>query len=395
MQIPFFELNRQNSEIQADIMDKISAIFAKGDFINGGFVKEFEQKVGEYLGVKNVITCGNGTDALSIALMAVGVKPGDEVITTPFSFFATAEAIASVGAVPVFVDIDEDTLNIDPDCIEEKITDKTQAILLVHIFGRAAEMDKINAIAKKHNIKVVEDACQAIGAEYKGTKVGGLGDIACFSFYPTKNLGACGDGGMITTNDDDLAVISRAIKSHGSGKIGAQAKSLLTNEKMEDVKVNQEATALYDPFKYYNYIIGVNSRLDTMQAAVLLTKLEHLDTYSANRKKHAKRYYDELKGLPMKVLEHDEECCYHQYAVLVDEKDAFVKHLNDKGIGTGAFYPVPLHLQKAFDELGYKEGSLPVAESVCNRSVCLPIFPELTDEEMSYIIDTIKEFFEK
>lgn len=393
MNIPFFYLNRQNSRLQKELETKFSDILQHGDFIEGRYVKELEQKMEEYLGTKHVITCANGTESLVLALIAVGVKRGDEVITTPFSFIATSEAIATVGAVPVFADIDEHTLNIDPCDIEEKITAKTKAILPVHIFGKVADMDAINVIANKYGLKVIEDACQAIGASYKGKMAGTLGDVAGFSFYPTKNLGACGDGGMITTDSDEIASICRAYKSHGAGKLGALAESLLNGTELEEIKNNEASDRLYDPFKYYNFVVGGNSRLDSLQAAVLLTKLPHLGEYNARRCEIAEKYCNEFKELSLKIPEYSEEDCWHQYAVRLEGKDDFITYMAEHGVGTGAFYPVPLHLQKAFKSLGYTEGDLPVVEKVCKQSVCLPIFPELTDLEVDYIVNTVKAYF--
>jgi len=398
MNIPFFNLNRQYEDIQDEVEKKVQEVMRSGAYIEGPTVKELEKGIGDYLGVKHVITCGNGTDALKIALQANGIGHGDEVITTAFSFFATAEAIAEVGAIPVFADIDAINFNISVEDIKKKITGKTKAILPVHIFGMPADMDEINLIAKEHSIPVIEDACQAVGAEYKGKKAGTLGTLGCFSFYPTKNLGAFGDGGMITTNDDSLAEVCRAIKGHAAGKIGAKAYSYLYQEivpELEEMEVSPNG--LYDPCKYYNYFIGENSRLDSMQAAVLLIKLKKLNLYNKKRKEIAKMYSKGLEGLPIRVPDvekSDRISCWHQYAVLVKEKEKFVSYLEKNGIGVGAFYPIPLHMQKAFKVLGYSQGDLPIAEEICRQSVCLPIFPELYKEEAEYIIETIKKFYE-
>ena len=400
MRIPFFDLKRQYEVIGQEAEEKMVAVMRSGHYIEGPEVKELEKSMEEYLEVKHVITCGNGTDALRIALQACGVMAGDEVLTTSFSFFATAEAIADVGAVPVFVDIEEKSLNMDATDARRKITAKTKAILPVHIFGLPADMDELNALAAEHNIPVIEDACQAIGSEYKGKKTGTLGTMGCFSFYPTKNLGAFGDGGMITTNDDTLAGICRALKTHASGKMGAKAYRSLYHEEVPELAQMETMTgdSLYDPCKYFNYFIGQNSRLDSMQAAVLSVKLKYLDEFNEKRAAIAKRYSESLAGLPLTVpvTEHkDRSSCWHQYAVLVEEKEGFASYLGEHGIGTGSFYPVPLHLQKAFRDLNYKEGALPIVENVCKRSVCLPVFPEMTQEEINYVIDTVKAYFEK
>ncbi len=397
MKIPFFDLKRQYEGIGEEAEKKVVEVMRQGQYIEGAAVKELEQSLAEYIGVKHVITCGNGTDSLRIALQACGVSRGDEVITTAFSFFATAEAIAQVGAVPVFADIDRDTLNISAESVRKKITSKTKAILPVHIFGLPADMDEINDIASGIGVPVIEDACQAIGAEYKGKKTGHLGSAGCFSFYPTKNLGGMGDGGMITTDDDNTANVCRALKAHAAGRIGAESYSYLYGESVPELESLQASgSSLYDPCKYYNYYIGGNSRLDSIQAAALSVKLKHLDEYNSRRAQIAGRYTEELGGLPLsvpKAQRDDRKSCWHQYAVLCDRKEEFISYMGEHGVGTGAFYPIPLHLQRAFAHLGYTEGSLPVAEEVCRQSVCLPVFPELKDDEVTYIIDTICGFF--
>ena len=400
MKVPFSDLKRQYEIIGSEAEEKVVEVMRSGQYVEGPAVKELEKTIAEYLGVKHVITCGNGTDALRIALQACGVTAGDEVLTTAFSFFATAEAIAEVGAVPVFVDINEKTLNMDVADARKKITGATKAILPVHIFGLPADMDELNILAKEYNIPVIEDACQAIGSEYKGKKAGALGTLGCFSFYPTKNLGAFGDAGMITTNDDTLAEICRALKAHAAGKLGARAYRSLYKQEVPELAQMESMTgdSLYDPCKYFNYFIGQNSRLDSMQAAVLLVKIKYLDKFNERRAAIAKQYSERLEDLPLTVpaTEYaDRVSCWHQYAVLVADKEAFASYLGENGIGTGSFYPVPLHLQKAFKELNYQEGSLPVAENICNRSVCLPVFPEMTQDEVDYVINTIRAYFDK
>lgn len=397
MKVNFLDLKRQYMAIQNNIDSKISECLASSAFIEGPMVREFEAEMTKYHNVKHAITCANGTEALVLALRACRINPGDEVITTPFSFFATTEAISSIGAKPVFVDINPDDLNIDASKIEEKITKKTKAILPVHIFGTPADMDAINAIAKKHGLSVIEDACQAIGSEYKGHKVGSLSDAACFSFYPTKNLGAFGDAGMITTNDDDIATVCRALKAHAGGKTGAAAFRIVNGKEATMSDVGQASDPLYDPYKYYNFLIAMNSRLDSLQAAILLAKLPHLDEYNNKRALIASRYNAKLSGTPLKLPVYNYKfgtCCWHQYAVLAPDKDALISHLSKNGIGSGAFYPVPLHLQKVY-EGQFAQGECPVAEEVCTQSVCLPIYPELTAEEQQYVIDTIIGYYIK
>lgn len=398
MKIPFFDLSKQYQALRDTLLPSLEQLLPSCAYVGGPYVQAFEKQIAEYLGVKHAITCGNGTDALKLALRGAGVRPGDEVITTPFSFFATSEAIAAVGAVPVFVDIRLSDLNMDPEAIEPSITPKTKAILPVHIFGAPCAMEPINAIAQKHGLAVIEDACQAVGSAYGGTKIGGLGDAACFSFYPTKNLGAFGDGGMITTNSDEIATICRALKSHGAGKSGAEAFFLLHQEKVDQYLPQQASDdLLYDPYKYYNFLIGENSRLDAIQALILTHKLPRLDQWNARRKAIALRYLEALGDTPLRFCcqyEAESEPVYHQFAVLCDQRDALTRHLNEQGIGVGAFYPVALHQQFAH-AYRQRQPSLPVAEAVCQRSLCLPIYPELTGEEQEYIIAAVHGFFKE
>jgi dTDP-4-amino-4,6-dideoxygalactose transaminase len=394
--IPFFNLSRQYELISEDTEKAVLNVMRSTQYVEGNAVKEFEKSMSQYLGVKHVITCGNGTDSLRIALQAAGVKEGDEVITTCFSFFATAEAIAQIGAIPVFADIRQDTLNIDINSLKEKITKKTKAILPVHIFGMPADMDEINDIASQYSLPVIEDACQAIGAVYKGKKTGTLGTLGCFSFYPTKNLGGFGDGGMITTNDDDLANICRCLKAHASGKNAAIAYESMTGksvDELESMKKNAN-DPLYDPCKYYNYFIGGNSRLDSIQAAVLSVKLKHLDEFNQKRASIADIYFEKIKNEKIILLNNgfnDRKSCFHQFCVLADDKEKFIEYLRSQEIGAGNFYPVPLHKQKAFNYLE-KTDTLPVAESVCRRSVCLPVFPELSREEIDHICSVVNMY---
>lgn len=396
MNIPFLDLKKQFQELEEEIVDATRLVLSSGSWVGGKYVEEFENKIADYLGCKHVIGCANGTDALVLALRACNVHPGDEVITTPFTFFATAEAIASIGAIPVFVDIKESDYNIDPALIEAAITDKTKVILPVHIFGAACDMDAIQAIAQKHNLKVIEDTAQGIGATYKGKKLGTLGDVGCFSFYPTKNLGCCGDGGMVTTNDDDLCTVLKAMREHGAGKNGARAREILDHVSFQ-VKSTEEQTDLYDPYKYYNYLIGYNSRLDALQAAILTVKLKHLDSYNARRAFIAQRYFEGLNDqLKRPQYDDDNNCCWHQFVVRSDYKNELCRYLTEHGVGNGTFYPVPLHRQKAFHQGNCKnpEASLPVAEKVSAETVCLPIFSEMTEEQIQYVIETVNAFYE-
>jgi len=364
--IPLIDLKRQYTMLSNEIKEAITEVLQSGQYILGPKVSEFEKRCSEYLNVKHCIGVGNGTDALVIALESLGIGNGDEVITTPFTFFATAEAIVRVGAKPVFVDIDPPSYNINPEEIEKKITPKTKAIIPVHIFGQVCNMDRILEIAKKYNLYVIEDACQAFGAEYNGKKAGTIGDVGCFSFFPTKNLGGFGDGGLIVTNDDKVAERARMLRQHGSKK------------------------------KYYNELIGFNSRLDEIQAAILLVKLKYIDDWNKRRYQIAQRYDQGLKlnGLltPAKTNNYERGHIYHLYVLQHEKRDELIEYLSQKGIATGIYYPVPLHLTKALQFLGYKEGDFKVAEEVSKKSFAIPMFPELTDEEIEFIISSINEF---
>lgn len=393
MNIPLLNLKRQYTYLKDDIEKVISNILESGAYINGPYTKELESKLAKYLDVKHVIGVANGTDALVIALEALGIKEGDEVITTPFTFFATAEAISVVGAKPVFVDVSLDDFNIDVNKIEEAITERTKAIMPVHIFGTPADMDKINEIAKKYNLYVIEDACQAIGAKYRDKMVGGLGDVACFSFFPTKNLGTYGDGGLITTNSDEIAAICRALKAHGSGVNGEIAFNLLNDikEEVEEDKCTNDT--VYNPKKYYNYLIGHNSRLDEIHAGILSVKLDYLDRWNNQRIENTKYFDENLKDTELKLMKLDEnnKNVYHMYIVQSENREELTKKLDEAGIGYGVYYPVPLHLQKVYKDLGYKVGDLPNAEYLSTRTLAIPIDPEMTEEEREYIVEILKK----
>lgn len=397
MNVPFLDLREQYKPLWEEIEPEIRKIFADCSFIGGSAVQNFEKQMEEYLGVKHTMGCNSGTDALVLALRACDVKPGDEVLTTSFTFFATAEAIAVIGAIPVFVDIKESDYTLDPKQIERAVTEKTKAILPVHIFGALCDMDAIMEIAKKHGLKVIEDAAQAVGSSYQGRKAGTLGDIGCFSFYPTKNLGGCGDGGMVATNDDNLDIILRALHEHGSGQNGAKASELL-GLKTEQISTSEKITDLYNPYKYFNYLIGYNSRLDSLQACVLSVKLKHLEEYNGRRRKIAERY---MAGITDRVVfpKYAENTlpCWHQFVILSEYKEKLCAYLAKKGVGSGTFYPVPMHRQKAFHVGNSKNTdiSLPIAEKVSVQSICLPIFPEMTDEQVQYVIDMVNKFYEE
>ncbi|MBQ8945547.1 MAG: DegT/DnrJ/EryC1/StrS family aminotransferase [Lachnospiraceae bacterium] len=380
----FVDLSYQYEMIKEEVEKKVLEVMRSQQYCMGTEVRGFEETMQEYLGAKYVVGVGNGTDALFIAMKVLGIGVGDEVITTPFSFFATAESIALAGATPVFVDIDSDTYNIDPEKIEEKITDKTKAIIPVHIFGNPCDMDRINKIAQEHGLFVIEDACQAIGATYKGKKIGNLSDISCFSFFLTKNLGAMGDGGMIVTNTEEYAIAARAYSSHGAGKNGLQ---LLRNNKtyLEAIDIQE------DHEKYYHFVIGQNSRLDEIQAAILSVKLRYLDKWIEMRRKNAE-YYSNL--LDQAMLQHEQEHgrhVYHIFPFRTDKRNELRSKLHENNIETGLHYPVPIHMQIAFKYLNYQEGSLPISENVCKSILSLPVYPGIKEEELDRIIDIIKK----
>jgi dTDP-4-amino-4,6-dideoxygalactose transaminase len=363
MNIPLLDLQAQYMQIK-DKMDKaVLDVIQGGRYILGPEVKELEKEIAEYCGTKNGIGVANGTDALLLVLKAWGIGPGDEVITSPFTFFASAEVISQVGATPVFVDVEPETLNIDVKLLESKINERTKAIIAVHIFGQMADMDSLMQLANKHNLLVLEDACQAIGAEYKGKKAGSIGHAGCFSFFPTKNLGGYGDGGMIVTDDATLAEKIRVLRAHGS-------------------KV-----------KYHHTDIGYNSRLDEIQAAILRVKFPHLDNWNDARREKARLYTSWLNGTayitPCEAPE--QKHVFHLYILRSKKREAVMKELQQRGISTAIYYPVPLHLQEVYSSLGYRLGDMPVAEQATQEAFAIPLFPELTKEQMEYIVATLKE----
>lgn len=392
MNIPLIDLKAQYESLSDELNKAALEVLSSANYILGKNVIEFEKEFAEYVGVKHAISVGNGTDALVIALKAMGIGEGDEVITTPFTFFATAESISAVGATPVFVDVNKNTFNIDVTKIEEKITDKTKAIMPVHIFGQSADMDEINEIAKKHNLLVIEDACQAIGGKYKGRNIGSLGDVACFSFFPTKNLGCAGDGGMIVTDNDDLAVIIRALRTHGSGENGQKAFNLLNGVEEDIMQAESGNDTVYNPLKYYNYLIGYNSRLDAIQAAILRVKLKEIDNWNSKRRDIVNIYNNEFRELYLvtPVCEDNNEHVYHMYILQSENRNEVLEKLKERGVATGVYYPVPLHLQKVYKSLGYKEGDMPVSEYLSHRTFAIPVYPELTEEQIKYIVDSVK-----
>lgn len=357
------DLVGQYKTIKTEIDEAIHRVLDSGHFILGKEVKDFEVEVAAYLGLKHAIGCASGTDALQVAMMALGIGPDDEVITTPFTFVATAETIALLGAKPVYVDIDPKTYNIDPTRIEKAITKKTKAIIPVHLYGQACDMDPILEISQKHDLAIIEDNAQAIGGEYKGRKLGGLGKLGCISFFPSKNLGAYGDAGMVVTNDSNLAEKVRMIIVHGSR------------------------------VKYKHEILGVNSRLDTLQSAILRVKLRYLDQWIKARREAASRYNRLFLG---KDVTTPFEASYgkhvfHQYTIRLKNRDGVEKHLSEKKIPHAVYYPIPLHLQQAFFDSRTKEGSFAVSEQASREVLSLPMHTELTEEQQAYIVNTVIE----
>jgi len=383
MNIPFLDLKTQFREIEHEVLPMVKEAMENAAFIGGPQVSGFETEFAAFCDSKYGVGVNSGTDALRFALMAAGVGSGDEVITVPHTFIATTEAISQVGAKPVFVDIDPKTYNMDPNKLESylnkrfkenasglqppasSLKPRPKAVIPVHIYGQPADMDPILEIAKKKNLVVIEDACQAHGSLYKGKKAGSMGLVGCFSFYPGKNLGAYGEGGAVVTQSEDIANKIRMIRDHGQAK------------------------------KYYHDMEGYNGRLDAIQAGVLRIKLRRLPAWNEARRRNA-QYYNELLSMIKGVtVPKEADGCrhvYHLYVILVDDRDGLQKYLNEKGVGTGLHYPVPLHLQKAYAYKGYKEGDFPVTESVAKRLLSLPMFPELTKAQIEYVAQTIKEF---
>lgn len=371
--IQMVDLQTQYQAIRTEVDQAISGVLTATNFINGGPVKDFACNLAGYLGAREVIPCGNGTDALQIALMALDLKPGDEVITSPFTFIATAEVIALLGLKPVFADVDPDTFLIDPAEVEKRISPRTRVILPVHLYGQCADMAPLLDIAARHHLHVIEDNAQAIGAQYlfpdgRRAMAGTIGTIGCTSFYPSKNLGAYGDGGAIMTQDEALGEKLRMICNHGS-------------------KV-----------RYYHDVVGVNSRLDTLQAAVLDIKLRHLDDYNRRRREAADRYDQGLGGIPEVLVPRRaawSSHVFHQYTLRVTrDRDALKDHLQQAGIPTMIYYPVPLHLQPAYRDAGYREGDMPVSERLMHEVISLPMHPELSREQTDYIIHHIRSFYQ-
>lgn len=373
--IPPVDLTEQFKAIQADVTQAVSEVLASGQYINGPVVSSFANAFGQYVGTEHCVTCNSGTDALYLALRALNIGPGDEVITSPFTFIATAEAISAVGAIPVFVDIDSASFNLDIHKIEAAIGDRTRAIMPVHLFGRPVDMGPIMALANRYNLTVIEDCAQATGAEWQGQRVGSIGHVGCFSFFPTKNLGGCGDGGAITTQDADLAATMRMLGEHGSR------------------------------VKYHHEAIGINSRLDSLQAAILSIKLRYLDRWNQMRAQVASRYETLLAPVPDVVRPQGVDfgqSVWNQYTLRLtqataegQERDRVQQMMREAGIICMVYYPLPLHLQPVYGYLNHKPGALPATELAAAQVLSLPMFPELTPDQQGQVVQTLRQVLEK
>jgi len=359
MNIPMVDLKSQYQHLKTEIDSAILQALGETRFILGPNVQAFDQEAADYLGARHAISCASGTDALHLALLAAGIQSGDEVITSAFTFIATAEAIRYIGAVPVFVDIQPDSFNLDPDRVRAAITDKTSAILPVHLFGQAADMNEIQALADEHGLKLVEDCAQSFGSRYQGKSTGTIGCVGAFSFFPSKNLGCYGDGGMITAADDATAEQIKMLRNHGSSQ------------------------------QYHHDIIGYNSRLDELQAVILRIKLRHIDDYNRKRLQLAQNYNDRLSGnrFQTPMIPNDRDHVFHQYTILCDERDAVREAVIARGVSCAVYYPIPLHQQKAFADTVQPE--LPVTEATAKRCLSLPIFPEMTETQIDTVCEAV------
>jgi len=364
MQVPLLDLKAQYADIKSDMDQAIHRVLDSARFIGGPEVSGLEEEIARYCGTPHAIGCASGTDALLLALRGLEVGPGDEVVTTAFSFFASAGTIANVGARPVFVDIDPRTYNLDPHRLEAAITPLTKAVVAVHLYGQCCDLTAIKAVCDKHQLFLIEDAAQAIGSEWEGRRAGSVGDLGAFSFFPSKNLGAAGDGGIMTARDAALAERVRLLREHGAKP------------------------------KYYHALVGTNSRLDALQAAILRVKLRHLDRWSEKRAKNAALYDQLFEGAKLTRPYRDARTrhIYNQYVIRLPQRDALRQHLADRGVGTEIYYPVPLHLQQYFAPLGYREGDMPQSEAAAREVLALPIYPELTEEQIRYVAACVRDF---
>jgi dTDP-4-amino-4,6-dideoxygalactose transaminase len=368
-QFPFLDLKAQYETIRCEVLAAVESVMESQHFILGPEVDRLEQEIAAFTGAHFAIACASGSDALLLSLMALGVGSDDEVITTPFTFGATAGAIARLGARPVFVDIETNGFNLDAEALEQAVTPKTKAIIPVHLFGLVAEMDRVVAAAAQCGAAVIEDAAQSLGASYKGRQAGTLGAAGCFSFFPSKNLGGCGDGGLITTDRADLARLLRALRVHGATQ------------------------------KYQYQMLGINSRLDALQAAILRVKLPHLARWTDARRQNARQYvrlfqeYDLLEMVQLPVEAEDRTHVYNQFSIRAKKRDALRQHLQSRGVPTEIYYPGPLHLQPAYMYLGYREGNFPNAEAACREVLALPIYPELSTDQLETVVSAIADFY--
>jgi dTDP-4-amino-4,6-dideoxygalactose transaminase len=368
MKVPLLDLVAQHRTIRDEVMAAVTRVFDSQQFIMGAEVEEFERSAAQYCRAKHAVGCASGSDALLLALMALGVGPGDEVITASYTFFATASAVTRLGARPIFIDIAPEDFNLNVELLEGAITARTRAIMPVHLFGQCARMDAVMKVAERRNIPVVEDAAQAIGAEFKSRRAGAIGKIGCYSFFPSKNLGGAGDGGLMTTEDDGLAAKLRMLRVHG----------------MEP--------------KYYHRVVGVNSRLDALQAAVLRVKLKYLDRWTEARRANAQRYERlfvdaGLEEITRPKVHADSRHIFNQYTIRCPRRDELKAYLQQAGIGVEIYYPVPLHLQECFRFLGYRQGDLPETEKAALESLSLPIYAELTEDQQRYVVEQISKFY--
>jgi dTDP-4-amino-4,6-dideoxygalactose transaminase len=365
--IPILDLKAQMKPLRAEIDAAIARTLDNCSFCLGPDTAQFEKDFAKYCGAEHALGFNSGTSALHVAMLLLNVGAGDEVITTPFTFVATSWAISYVGAKPVYVDVDDATLNLDAKLVEKAITPRTKAVMPVHLYGQPFDIDPIRAICRKHKLPMVEDAAQAVGAKYKGKTIGTFGEISCFSFYPGKNLGACGEGGALVTNNLEFAKRARSLREHGSS------------------------------VRYYHDEVGFNYRMEGIQGAVLGIKLKHLEKWTRERQRVARRYSELLAGTPLQLPYQADfaESVWHQYVVRLPQRDALKAHLDAHGIGNALHYPVPLHLQKCYASLGHKEGAFPVAEKAARECLSLPIYPELTDAQIQRVVETIKGFFSK
>jgi dTDP-4-amino-4,6-dideoxygalactose transaminase len=368
--VPLLDLQAQLATIRSDVMATVERVVDSQMFIMGENVTKLEEQIAAYSNAPHAIGCASGSDALLLALMAYDIGPGDEVLTVPYTFFATVGAISRLGATPVFVDIDEDTFNMNVDQAVDAIKSRRniKAVIPVHLFGACADLDPIIAAAGQRGVPVIEDAAQSIGSEYKGRRAGSIGDIGCFSFFPSKNLGAFGDGGMCTATDPAIAAKLKALRVHGSKK------------------------------KYFHELVGINSRLDALHAAILQVKLRHLDSWSEGRQRNADLYrklFDE-KSVPVILPEpkdYQTRHIYNQFVIRGERRDELQAYLKNAGIGTEVYYPLPMHLQECFANLGYKAGDMPVSEKLAKDSLALPVYPELKREDLEYVVDTVRAFY--